>query len=35
MFNYYFIEHDLSLGVHNTKYAQKLLEDSINELNAN
>jgi len=35
MFNYYFVEHDLSLGVHNTKYAQKLLEDSINKLNEN
>lgn len=35
MFNYYFIEHDLSLGVHNTKYAQKLLETSIDALNEN
>ena len=35
MYNYYFVEHDLSEGVHNTKYAQKLLEDSINKLNEN
>lgn len=35
LFNYFFVEHDLSMGVHNTRYAQKLLEDSINELNAN
>ena len=33
MYNYYFVEHDLSLGVHNTKYAQQLLEASIEELN--
>jgi hypothetical protein len=35
MFNYFFIEHDLSLGVHNTRYAQQLLESSIEELNNN
>ena len=35
MFNYFFVEHDLSEGVHNTKYAQKLLQTSIDALNAN
>jgi hypothetical protein len=33
MFNYFFVEHDLSEGVHNTKYAQKLLRTSIDALN--
>jgi hypothetical protein len=32
MYNYFFVEHDLSLGVHNTKYTQKLLSTSIAEL---
>jgi hypothetical protein len=32
MFNYFFVEHDLSEGVHNTAYAQKLLNDSIEML---
>ena len=35
MYNFYYVEHDLSEGVHNTNYAQKLLEDSIELLNAN
>jgi hypothetical protein len=35
MFNYYFVEHDLSFGVHNTRYAQQLLESSIEVLNDN
>jgi hypothetical protein len=35
MFNYFFVEHDLSLGVHNTAYTHKLLETSIDALNAN
>lgn len=35
MYNYYFVEHDLSEGVHNTNYAQKLLQTSIDVLNAN
>ena len=35
MYNYYFVEHDLSFGTHNTNYAIKLLEDSIELLNAN
>jgi hypothetical protein len=35
MYNYYYVEHDLSFGVHNTKYAQKLLQTSIDVLNAN
>jgi len=34
MYNYYFVEHDLSLGAHNTKYARQLLESSIAELTA-
>lgn len=32
LFNYFFVEHDLSKGSHNTQYAQKLLEDSIEKL---
>jgi hypothetical protein len=35
MYNYYYVEHDLSEGVHNTNYAQKLLQTSIDVLNAN
>ena len=35
MFNYFCVEHDGSLGVHNTKYAQQLLESSIEVLNSN
>lgn len=35
MYNFFFVEHDLSLGVHNTKYAQQLLEASIEVLNSN
>lgn len=34
IFNYYFVEHDLSFGSHNTKYAHQLLEASIAELTA-
>jgi hypothetical protein len=34
MYNYFFVEHDLSLGVHNSKYAQQLLESSIEVLNS-
>jgi hypothetical protein len=33
LFNYFFVEHDLSLGVHNTKYAQELIQSSIEVLN--
>lgn len=33
LFNYFFVEHDLSEGVHNTNYAQKLLQTSIDVLN--
>ena len=33
LFNYFFVEHDLSEGVHNTNYAQKLLQSSIDILN--
>ena len=32
IYNFFFVEHDLSFGVHNTKYAQQLLEASIAEL---
>jgi hypothetical protein len=32
LYNYFFIEHDLSQGVHNTKYALELLRSSIEEL---
>ncbi len=35
MYNFYFVEHDLSYGVHNTNYAQKLLQTSIDVLNEN
>ncbi|MCW8806261.1 MAG: hypothetical protein OQK56_07370 [Ignavibacteriaceae bacterium] len=35
LFNYFFIEHDLSEGVHNTNYATQLLNDSIEMLNNN
>ena len=35
MFNYFFVEHDLSEGVHNTNYTTQLLETSIEALNAN
>jgi hypothetical protein len=34
MYNYFFVLHDLSLGVHNTKYAQQLLEASIEVFNS-
>jgi hypothetical protein len=32
LYNYFFVEHDLSEGVHNTKYAMELLRSSIAEL---
>jgi hypothetical protein len=32
LYNYYFIEHDLSLGIHNTNYAQDLLHTSLEVL---
>jgi len=32
LFNYYFVEHDLSKGSHNTKYAIELLKSSIAEV---
>jgi hypothetical protein len=35
MFNYFYVEHDGSLGVHNSNYAQQLLESSIEVLNSN
>jgi hypothetical protein len=34
MYNFFFVEHDLSLGVHNTKYARQLLQSSIEVLTA-
>jgi hypothetical protein len=33
LYNYFFIEHDLSGGIHNSKYAIQLLNDSIEEMN--
>jgi hypothetical protein len=33
MYNFFFVEHDLSFGGHNYDYAKKLLEDSIAKLN--
>lgn len=35
MYNYYLVEHDASMGVHNTKYARQLLESAIEVWNAN
>jgi hypothetical protein len=35
LYNYFYVEHDASNGIHNTKYAQKLLESSIEVLTAN
>lgn len=35
IFNYFFVEHDGSFGVHNANYAQRLLESSIEVLNSN
>jgi hypothetical protein len=32
LFNYFFVEHDLSRGIHNTKYAQDLLNSSLQTL---
>ena len=32
LYNYFFVEHDLSMGAHNTKYASQLLESSIEVL---
>lgn len=32
LYNYFFIEHDMSAGVHNSKYTIQLLLDSIEEL---
>ncbi len=34
LFNYFFVEHEGSFGVHNTKYAKELLESSIAKLNS-
>jgi len=35
LYNYFYVEHDKSEGVHNTNYAQKLLQTSIDVLNSN
>lgn len=35
IYNYFFVEHDLSLGVHNAPYAKELLRSSIEHLNNN
>ena len=32
IYNYFFIEHDLSKGIHNTNYAQDLLHTSLEVL---
>lgn len=32
LYNYFFVEHDLSRGMHNTKYAQDLLNSSLQAL---
>lgn len=32
LYNYFFIEHDLSMGIHNSRYAIELLKSSIAEL---
>jgi hypothetical protein len=32
LFNYFFVEHDLSRGIHNTKYAQDILNSSLQAL---
>jgi hypothetical protein len=32
LYNYFFVEHDLSRGIHNTKYAQDLVNSSIQAL---
>ena len=32
IYNYFFVEHDLSRGMHNTKYAQDLLNSSLQAL---
>jgi hypothetical protein len=32
LYNYFFVEHDLSFGIHNTKYTRDLLESSIEVL---
>jgi hypothetical protein len=34
LYNYFFVEHDLSLGIHNTKYTRDLLKSSIEVLTA-
>jgi hypothetical protein len=34
LYNYFFVEHEGSFGVHNTRYAKELLESSIAQLNA-
>jgi len=32
LYNYFFLEHDMSMGIHNSKYAIQLVLDSIEEL---
>lgn len=32
LYNFYFLEHDLSMGIHNSKYAIELLKSSIEEI---
>ena len=33
-YNYFFVEHDLSKGIHNTRYARELLASSLAALRA-
>lgn len=35
LYNWFFVKHDLSLGIHNTKYANELLQSSIEALQSN
>jgi hypothetical protein len=35
LYNYFYVEHDLSVGVHNPPYAKELLRSSIEELRNN
>ena len=35
LYNWFFVQHDLSKGIHNTKYTNELLQSSIEELQSN
>jgi hypothetical protein len=32
LYNFFFLEHDLSFGIHNSKYAIELIQSSIAEM---